>query len=250
MLLPIYPVSANEANEHSIVLQLTICVLYESVVPKRWIASTYPPMAWNFGVLMLRCFTFASSFTESWVFMTFVFVFAACRLPRAMTSFLNSWVLYAMQVDLMNRRTCRPSSLVASSRSWRVVLVCTRNFASACQVARENRRSSTFLLWRLLVRISSNTGQEHYDEWLNRHMIDNIKRGRIIHTWRISSKSRAASFFIAAVLSVKRLIVSVPNVGTKRNLTIKFGKYYLHVSNIQNCLPFIEDTYRVTSLRI
>lgn len=65
------------------------------------------------------------------------------------------------------------------------------------------------------------------------------------HTRRMSSKSRAASFFISETLFEKRRIVSTPKVGICRNLQYHVGIGELNIGSIK-VSPSIQCDYSPT----
>ena len=136
-------------------------------------------------------------------------------LLRALASLGSSVVENAEQVVSRNRRSSHPRMMVADSMYERVDSVCMRNFVSACHSASRNSNVMTTALWGSGSR-PSKTGMAH---WQNRHYYCISEHAdNAVLTCSMSSKFRAASFFILEVLFENRRIVLWPKVGTRRNL--------------------------------
>ena len=101
------------------------------------------------------------------------------------------------------------------SKKLRVSSVCNRSLANACHVAKSNRSSRIMSLWGL-GRSPSKTGIAHCVS--SYHPVQYHLEPREQLTWRRSSKSLAASLFIAEAFLWNLLIVPHPNIGTLRYL--------------------------------
>jgi len=129
---------------------------------------------------------------------------------RASVSRLSSCVLKTAHVFLLNFRNSAPISRVVPSRILSVLSVCRRSFAKPCQWLQMNNNRKTILLCGS-GRRPSKTGIEH---WVSLSACCDYSCSHVeTLTCSISSKSRAANFFISEVLFEKRRIVSWPKVG-------------------------------------
>lgn len=127
----------------------------------------------------------------------------------------SSWVSYPEQtLSLKSLKAC-PRSVVSLSMVFRVISVCKRSFAIPCQWAQRKISRITISLWRFGSK-PSNTGIAHYQG--NVTMLNLHSLCKCWLTCKMSSKSRAASFFISEVFLLNFLIVPHPKVGTSLNL--------------------------------
>ena len=138
---------------------------------------------------------------------------------RASASRWSSRVSNLGQTWFTKWRNLAPRLIVVVSNNSNVGSVCMRSFASPCQWAQTKSN------WRISLLSSpkrpSKTGIAHCqgDNGVRRGGQMRERRQDVMnsqHTWRRSSKSRAANFLISEALEANFRIVPAPNVGTWR----------------------------------